>query len=141
VRSAAAPSVDHAGVVALEREDVEQRPGRVDLVVDDQHAPAPTVDRGRVGRSLRGLGPGGAARQIDGEHAALARQVVDVDLPAVGLDPLAADGQPEAHPGAIAAALLERGNRPSALPGGRPPHSSSISKTTRSAVTRVRRAT
>jgi hypothetical protein len=43
-------------------------------------------------------------RELDGEDAALARQVVDVDVPAEFPHRLPADGQPETEPGPVLAA-------------------------------------
>jgi hypothetical protein len=50
-------------------------------------------------------------REVDGEDAAFPGQVADVKGAAVGLDSLAADGQPETQAGAVGAPALERAEK------------------------------
>ena len=82
------------------------------------------------------------ARQVDGEDASLVGQVARVDPAVVRLDAPSAEGEAEAQAGSIGASLLERAEQlVVTFPPGRPPHSSSISMSTRSALAPTRSVT
>src|SRR5205823_3801111 len=80
-------------------------------------------------------------RDLEEKDASLALEIVDREVSVVGLHRLAGDGEPEPEAGPVGAELHEGIEILSTVPGGRPPHSSSISNRARASMRRSRTIT